>query len=135
MKKVKKNIRKAFQKGRYRKYFRKAWKELMEEAEDFFDDFHKRKKRRKKLKKIRLHSTNILVRPAYIFAQRIEGLIHFIIGLSVFMSAIIAGFWGFTRTSELLKTLILSTPGRIFMAVIGFSYFVLGIWKMFNMGK
>ena len=60
---------------------------------------------------------------------------HFIIGSSIFVSALMATFWGFTRTSELLTALINSIYGRIVMVIIGFSYFVLGIWKMFNLGK
>ena len=135
MKKVKKNIGKAFRKKRFKKYFKKAWKELKEEAEDFYEDFFEKKEVHKKLRKVKLHGTNILVKPAYVFAQRIEGLMHFIIGSSIFVSSLMATFWGFTRTSELLTALINSIYGRIVMVIIGFSYFVLGIWKMFNLGK
>ena len=77
MKKVKKNIGKAFRKKRFKKYFKKAWKELKEEAEDFYEDFFEKKEVHKKLRKVKLHGTNILVKPAYVFAQRIEGLMHF----------------------------------------------------------
>ena len=110
-------------------------KELKEESSDFFDDFVHPKKVRSKLKNIKFYKANTAVRPAYLFAVRIEGLLHVIIGVSVFVSGMFAAFWGFTRTSELLGSLINSVYGRILMVVIGFSYFVLGIWKLLNLHK
>ena len=139
MKKVRKNIGKAFQKKRFAKYFRKAWYELKEEAEDFFDDFHedifKKKKIRKHIRQVKLYGATVAVRPAYIFAERIESLLKVIFGFSILVSALLASFWGFTRTSVLLTTLITSTLGRILMIVIGFSYFIVGLWKVLHLHK
>ena len=96
MKKVKKYVKKAVVKGRPVKYLKKAWEEILEEAEDFFDDFYedifRKKKFNVKIKQVKMYGTSIAVRPAYIFAQRIEGLLHFIIGISVFISAMYASF-------------------------------------------
>lgn len=139
MKKVKKYVGKAFRKRRFRKYFRKAWKELKEEAEDFFDDFYedifKKKKLHKKLKTVKLYGANVAVRPAYLFAERIESSLKIVFGISIIISGVVASFWGFTRTSVLLGTLINSLLGRILMIVIGFSYFIIGLWKVLHLHK
>ena len=139
MKKVKKYLGKAFRKKRFGKYFRKVWYELKEEAEDFFDDFHedifKKKKIRKHIRTVKLYGATVAVRPAYVFAERIESLLKVIFGFSILVSAVLASFWGFTRTSELLASLITSTIGRILMIVIGFSYFIVGLWKVLHLHK
>jgi hypothetical protein len=133
---VKKYINKAFRKKRFKKYFKKAWKEWKEESDDFFEDFFKKRKRLKKnLKRVRLYGANVAVRPAYLFAERIESLLKIVFGFSIFVSAIIASFWGFTRTSELLTALINSALGRVFMIFIGFSYFIIGLWKILQLHK
>jgi hypothetical protein len=137
MKKVRKHLKKAIVKKRPRKYLKKALKELSEEAEDFFDDFLEGfpKKPVHKLKPVRLYGASIMVRPAYVFAERVENILKFIFGVSITISALLAAFWGFTRTSELLETLIGSIAGRLFMLLIGLSYLIIGIWKLFNLHK
>lgn len=117
------------------KYFRKAWEEFKEEAEDFFEDFFEDRKVGRQLRNIKLYGAKVAVRPAYVFAERIESLLKLIIGFSILVSALIASFWGFTRTSELLSTLITSIVGRIIMIVIGFSYFIVGLWKVLHLHK
>ena len=139
MKKVKKYIGKAVKKRRPVKYLRKAWEEILEEAEDFFDDFYedifKKRKAKKQLRKVKFYGTDALVRPAYVFAERVENFLKIIFGISIFISGILATFVGFTRTSELLEILIKSTIGRILIVIIGFSYFILGLWKVLHLHK
>ena len=129
LKKFFKNLRK-----KIRKILPEPLEELFEEAEDFFEDlfeniFVKRKFKFKKLKKIKLYGTIVAVRPAFLFAERIESLLKILFGFSILISGIIASFWGFTRLSDLMTALITSFVGRIII-IIGFSYFLLGIWKL-----
>ncbi len=135
MKKIGKYIGKAVKK-RKSKYLRKASKEFFEEAEDFFEDFFdlfSHKKLSHNLKQVNWYGSTRLVRPAYIFAQKVENFLKVVFGVSIMVSALLATFWGVTRTSELLTGLITSLPGRIFMLLIGFSYLMIGIWKLFNL--
>ncbi|MCA9372321.1 hypothetical protein KC726_05505 [Candidatus Woesebacteria bacterium] len=117
------------------KYSRKAWEEFLEEAEDFLEDFDIFHKTPLRLKEINYFGAKILVRPAYIFAERIENLLKIVVGFSIVVSAIMSVFWGFTKTSELFAVLITTVPGRIIMIFIGLSYFVVGLWKFFNLHK
>ena len=101
------------------KYIGKAWEEFLEEAEDFFDDFYedffKKKRVKKQLRKAKIFGTTVAVRPAYLFAEKVENVLKVIFGISIFISGLMASFWGFTRTSELLTALINSFTGRIFI--------------------
>ncbi len=132
-KKIVKGTRKTTKKilKRLEKIFPKRYEDFFEEAGDFFEDlFDDNRVNIKHLRKINFYGTQIMVRPAYIFAEKIENLLKIIFGISIFVSGLLATFWGFTRTSELLETLIQSLWGRIFIVIIGFSYFVLGFYKL-----
>ncbi len=148
-KKTRKRVRKSIRKGKriwpgiltdIKKDINYMYKELSEEAEDFFDDFyedifHKKKFKIKKLRRVNLYGCFIAVRPAYVFAERVENILKIVFGISIFVSGILATFWGFTRTSDLLTALIGSIPGRIIVIVIGFSYFILGLWKLLHLKR
>lgn len=121
-----------------------GWKNLIEdltdEVEDFWEDFleHATGKKAKKIhkkKEVMLYGTAVLVRPAYIFAERIDNLLKIIFGASVMISAIVSSIWGFTGLSDLLDFLIHSLVGRTILFLIGTSYLILGIWKFFHLHK
>jgi len=133
MKKIGKYVKKGIVK-RKPKYFGKALKELFDEMLDFIDDFSF-KKVNHGLKKVNSFGRQVEVRPAYLFAQKVEYSLKFIFGISMIISAIMASFWGITRTSELLSQLIGSILGRFFLFVIGLSYAILGVWKVLNLEK
>ena len=133
LKKVSKNLKKVPKNPK--KYLFKAYKELLEEAEDFFDDFLEDvldDRKIPKLKKFNLYGAAVMVRPAYIFAERVENLLKVIFGFSMVASGVMATFLGFTRTSELLYALIDTIIGRVLMVVIGISYLIIGLWKILH---
>lgn len=114
--------------------------EFLEEFLDFFEDlgeivFRKKPKKVRKPREITLYGTIVKVKPAYVFADRIENSLKTIFGFSILVSAIIASFWGLTGLSELLDILIKSILGRVIMLVIGFSYFIIGVWKIAHLKK
>jgi hypothetical protein len=136
LKKIIKKTRKLVKKF-LKRYSPEFIKDFFEEAEDFFEEiieifFKKKKIKFKKLKKIKLYGTFMSVRPAYVFAERLDSFLKMIFGFSILVSGIITYFWGFTRLSDLLDTLIKSFFGRILIIIIGFSYFILGFWKVAN---
>ena len=135
VKKTRKKIKK-FYKKKIKKKLPKGIREILEEAEDFFKElfkiFSKKKIKIKKFKKINLYGTMLAVRPAYIFAERLDNFLKIIFGFSIFISGFIAYFWGVTRLSELLDILIGTFFGRILIIIIGFSYFIMGLWKLAN---
>jgi hypothetical protein len=125
-KKIRKRIKKALP---------EPLEEIFEEAEDFVEEiwesvFEKRKVKVPSMKKVKLYGSWVLVRPAYVFAERIENFLKMVFGFSIAISAIIAAVWGFIRVSDILEFLINSVPGRIILIIIGFSYFMVGLWKM-----
>ncbi|MBT3720765.1 hypothetical protein HN789_04170 [archaeon] len=133
-----KYLKKVFLKGRPFKYLGKAFEELFDEAEDFFEDFvdvFKKKKIPRPLKEVDWFGSTVLVKPAYIFAEKIESLLKIIFGTSIFVSAILASLYGFASTSQLLKSLITSGFGRIVLVFVGFSYFTIGLWKLLKLPK
>lgn len=108
--------------------------ELKDEAADFFEDFgeaifHVRRH-------IRLPRTVTIggmvttVRPAYLFAERLENLLKVIFGVSIVISAFSATFVGFTKLSDLLSVLMFTIFGRVLMGFIGISYLLTALWKM-----
>lgn len=120
------------------KKIKDAFEELSEEAEDFFEDFFdlfKKKKISRPLKEVDWFGSTVSVRPAYLFAEKIESLLKIIFGVSIFISAIFASLYGFASTSQLLKTLIVSYLGRIVLAFVGLSYLIIGLWKLLNLPK
>jgi hypothetical protein len=117
-----------------REFFEDFWEEISDFWEDFIEHLLKKKPSPiKKIKKVRLYGTPVSVRPAYVFAERVESGLKIIFGFSILISGVIASFWGMTQLSELLKTLISTLIGRIVMSVIGLSYLVLGLWKILHL--
>ena len=113
------------------------FEEFREEAADFFEDFweHLSKRGPKKnivKRKIVVDGIMTTVRPAYLFAERIDNLLKIIFGLSITISALTATFLGFTSLSDLLGILIFSIPGRLLMFTIGLSYFTIALWKLMH---
>lgn len=109
---------------------------ITEEAQDFFKSFFSKKKYTvkdiKELRLVRMYGFINLVRPAYIFAERIDNLLKVVFGISIIASAFVASFWGFTRLSELTEFLITSIGGRILMFIIGVSYLLIAVWKLIH---
>jgi hypothetical protein len=115
------------------------FEELFEEVEDFFEDFWEHVLRRQPKEPVKerravINGVAVAVRPAYIFAERVDNLLRIIFGLSILVSAITASFLGFSTLSDLLGILIFTWWGRIVMFAIGLSYFVIGIWKLMHIG-
>lgn len=114
------------------------FEELYEEAEDFFEDyleyfFKKKKTRSFREKEAVVGGAIVAVRPAYLFAERIDNLLKIIFGVSICLSAITATFLGFTKLSDLLDVLIGTLWGRGIMFVIGGSYLVTSFWKILHL--
>lgn len=113
--------------------------EIFEEAADFFEDFievfTKKEVHPHGTRKANIGGRIEIVRPAYIFAERLDHLLKIVFGASIFISAFTATFVGFVKLSDLLEFLINSYPGRFLMIVIGLSYFLLGVWKLINLDK
>ena len=114
--------------------------DLFEEFLDFWEDlaetiFHFKSKKERRARKVLLFGKVVAVRPAFVFAERIENLLKIIFGVSISVSAITAVFWGVTGLSDLLKMLINNFLGRVFMFIIGFSYFLIGLWKLSHIKK
>lgn len=97
----------------------------------------RKKKTKKPSKKITtvIDGTVTAVRPAYLFAERVNNLLQFVFGMSIVISAITASYLGFSSLSELLKVLIFSFWGRTIMLVIGFSYLIVAIWKLMHLSE
>jgi hypothetical protein len=114
------------------------FEELWDEASDFFEDFwehllKRRAKEPKKTKTLVIDGTLTNVRPAYLFAERIDNLLRFVFGVSIIVSALTATFLGFSSLSELLSFLISTVVGRVIMLLIGLSYLVIGVWKLIHL--
>lgn len=112
--------------------------ELWEEIADFFEDFweHLLKRQPKvppKLKKVEVSGAVLTVRPAYLFAERIDNLLKIVFGVSILLSALTASFLGFSSLSDLLSVLIFSFFGRLIMGIIGISYLIIAVWKLLHL--
>ncbi len=114
----------------------KALDNLFEEWADLFavlgKAFFGKKLRLKKLRKIELYGTVVMVRPAYVLAEKVVNLLKIIFGVSIIASGFVAAYWGVTRVSELISLLVTTTLGRIIIIVIGLSYLIVGLWKLAN---
>lgn len=118
---------------------KELWDEIWEELADFIEDFdehirHKPSKDNVKTKTAVVRGVKVAVRPAYLFAERVDNVLKFIFGVSIIFSAISATFLGFIKLSDLLEVLINTLTGRIIMLVIGFSYLITAIWKLMHLG-
>ena len=116
------------------------FEELFDEAEDFFEDFfehllERRPKEPSKKKTLVVNGVAVAVRPAYVFAERVDNALKGIFGVSIFISAVTASFLGFSSLSELLDALIFSFWGRAVMLIIGLSYLLIAVWKFMHLGK
>lgn len=113
--------------------------ELWDEATDFFEDFldhlNRRPENVSKTKTTIVEGLEVKVRPAYLFAERIDNLLKIIFGFSVAVSAFTATFLGFSSLSQLIEVLTTSIPGRIAMFTIGLSYLVIAFWKLMHLEK
>lgn len=112
--------------------------EWKEEAADFFEDFweHLNRKQPKKIFKkkiIVLNGLSVTVRPAYLFAERIDNLLKVLFGASIAVSAVTASFLGFTSLSDFLNILMFTLLGRTVMFIIGISYLTIALWKLLHL--
>lgn len=115
------------------------WEEFTDELSDFFEDyaehlFKKRPTRIPKEKTAVINGALVAVRPAYLFAERIDNLLKIIFGISLCISAFTATFLGFSSLSQLVDVLTNSIPGRSIMFVIGASYLLTAFWRMLHLG-
>lgn len=112
-------------------------KDFLEEIADFFEDFIEvftdKEVHRHNARKINIKGHIEFVKPAYVFAERLDHFFKIVFGVSIFISAFTTTFVGFVKLSDLLDFLIKSTPGRGIMLVIGLSYLLLGTWKLINL--
>ncbi len=114
-----------------------ALRELKEEAADFFEDFgefffHIRRHPRL-ARRVIVGGIATTVRPAYLFAERLDNLLKVIFGASITVSAITATFVGFTKLSDLLGVLIFTFWGRLLMAIIGLGYLLTALWRLLDL--
>jgi hypothetical protein len=137
VKKIKKNIDEIVEEIWDELEISDYFENIGEEAVDFFKNFFKpciyKKKNVKDYKTVKMYGFLSLVRPAYIFAERIDNLLKAVFSVSIIASALVASFWGFTRLSELIEFLINSIIGRILMFIIGLSYLLIAVWKLIHL--
>lgn len=116
------------------------FEEILDEISDVFEDtcellLHHKHSTPKKYKTTRIDGTIVKVRPAYLFAERVENSLKLIFGVSIMFSAVTASFVGFTSLSSLLEQLITSIWGKSVMILIGASYSIIGLWKVLRLGS
>jgi hypothetical protein len=113
------------------------FEDIGEEAKDFFKNFFKpydyKKPIKNDYKTIKAYGFMQYVRPAYVFAERIDNILKILFSISIITSALVASIWGFTRLSELIEFLITSTIGRIIIFIIGLSYLLIAVWKLLHL--
>lgn len=120
---------------------REFWEDLQEEFYDFFDDYFEHFTKRRThpeahtQRNVVLHGMVVAVRPAYVFAERIDTLLKILFAVSIVLSAITSTFLGFIKLSDLLEVLINTLWGRSCMFVIGMSYLLSALWKLIHLGK
>lgn len=112
--------------------------EIKEEFVDFIDDYNDLIRRRPSKKQLAKKAAVIrgeltFIRPAYLFAERVDNGIKILFGVSVVISALTSTFFGFASLSGLVETLIKTAPGRILLFVIGFSYVIIALWKTLHL--
>lgn len=115
-------------------FFEEFWEEVSDFFEDFSDHLIKRPGNIKKTKTAVVGGVEVAVRPAYLFAERIDNYLKIIFGFSIAVSAFTATFLGFASLSELIDTLVSSIWGRSLMFVIGVSYLIIAVWKLMHLG-
>jgi hypothetical protein len=113
---------------------RRFWQLLWEEIDDFFEDFteaiFRTRFRRYAPRHVQLGGVSMAVRPAVLFADRLDTLLKLVFGVSITVSAWTATFVGFVKLSDLLDVLISTTAGRACMMVIGLCATLSALWKL-----
>src|SRR5688572_22789859 len=111
--------------------------EIKEEFVDFIEDYkellRKQPAKQTKQKPAVISGQMTLIRPAYLFAERVDNGIKILFGISVLLSAITSTFVGFASLSGLVDVLLKSLPGRLILLIIGFSYVIIALWKTLHL--
>lgn len=110
--------------------FHELWEELEDFTEDLYEGLQGKEVKTPKMRKVLVEGTFQTVRPAYLFAERVDNCIKIIFGISIIVSAITTSLLGFESMGGLVLYLIDSLLGRAIMILIGVSYFVIGLWKL-----
>lgn len=113
-------------------FLEELWDEFTDFFEDFFEHAFRKPKKAKQTRTILSGGVEVKVRPAYIFAERVDNVIKIIFGLSIAISAFTVTFFGFASLADLVDMLIATLWGRVFMFVIGTSYVIIAAWKLFH---
>lgn len=114
--------------------------EVREEFLDFIEDYNDLIRRRPPQKEIEnkpavIRGELTYIRPAYLFAERVDNGIKMLFGLSILISAVTSTFIGFASLSQLVEVLIETLAGRLLMLVIGISYLIVALWKTLHLNK
>lgn len=119
---------------------REFWAEVKEEFWDFVEDFGDLLKKRPprkdtKQKPVVVGGQLAFVRPAYLFAERVENAIKILFGVSVLLSAVTSTFVGFASLSGLVEALLKTLVGRVVLFIIGLSYLIVASWKILHLNQ
>lgn len=116
---------------RQHEWIEELWDGVVDLGDDLLETFlGRRPRKRKEPIETNLYGTLTLVRPAYLFATRVNGMVKVIAGVSVLGSALLATVWGYASTKDLLAALVSSLPGRIVAMILGFSILIVGLWEV-----
>jgi hypothetical protein len=112
--------------------------EVKEEFFDFVEDFGDLVKHRAPRKDVHKKPAVIggqltVIRPAYLFAERVDNGLKILFGVSVLLSAATSTFVGFSSLSGLVEVLIQTLLGRLALLVIGLSYLIVAVWKTLHL--
>ncbi|KXK10178.1 MAG: hypothetical protein UZ22_OP11002000910 [Microgenomates bacterium OLB23] len=118
-----------------KEFFEEIWDELTDFIEDFGEMLTNHHSDATKSKEAVIGGVVVKVRPAYIFAERVDHILKLVIGVSVLISTFTASFYGFTSLSDLVKVLITSFVGRGAMFIIGASYVTIATWKLLHIKR
>lgn len=117
-----------------KEFFTEFWDEISDFGEDFYEHLFRIEPQEDiPQKDAVINGIKVKVRPAYLFAERIDNILKVIFGLSIIISGITATFLGFLSLSDLAETLINTLVGRILMVLIGLSYGVVGLWRILHL--
>lgn len=106
-----------------REFLSELWDEFDDFIGDLFDHLLKRRPKEPYQKKTDfIYGTLTSIRPAYLFAERVDNLLRILFGVSILISGVTASLSGFSSLSDLLKFLISTFYGRGVMLIIGLSY-------------
>lgn len=114
-------------------FFEELWDELTDFIEDFDEIITKRPHKKIKFRSVLINGVVVRVRPAYIFAERIDHTLKLLIGLSIVISTFTVSFFGFASLSDLIDILVKSVLGRGIMFILGLSYMVTALWKLLHL--